>query len=103
MEPGYVISLLKANRALPAISHVCDVDGNILKKFANSVQQEMGEAPAAEKTIAGSRAEDVDAITIAPRTTGIFFTPMAHSRLLAGKHSTWKSMQHHIHLKDKCW
>src|SRR5438034_5358257 len=39
------LSSLKANRSSARISHVCDVDSNILKKFADSVQQEMGEAP----------------------------------------------------------
>src|ERR1700681_258870 len=40
------LSALKANRSAARVSHVCDVDSNILKKFADSVQQEMGEAPA---------------------------------------------------------
>ena len=39
------LSALKANRSAARISHVCDVDSNILKKFADSVQQEMGEVP----------------------------------------------------------
>src|ERR1700678_1344212 len=47
---GYAhLSALKANRSAARISHVCDVDSKILKKFADSVQQEMGEAPVAEK------------------------------------------------------
>ncbi len=43
------LSSLKANKSAARISHVCDVDGNILKKFAANVQQEMGEAPITEK------------------------------------------------------
>src|ERR1700751_4967235 len=43
------LSALKANQRAARISHVCDVDGNILKKFADSAQQHMGEYPAAEK------------------------------------------------------
>src|SRR6201997_4721153 len=47
---GYAhLSSLKANRSAARISHVCDVDGNILNKFANAVQKETGETPAAEK------------------------------------------------------
>ena len=40
------LSSLKANKASARISHVCDVDSNILAKFAKSTEQEMGEAPA---------------------------------------------------------
>src|SRR5438309_9710542 len=43
------LASLKANKSTARISHVCDVDGNILKKFADRTQQEMGEAPVAEK------------------------------------------------------
>src|SRR5579863_9508073 len=43
------LSSLKANRNAARISHVCDVDSNILKKFADTAQQEMGEAPVAVK------------------------------------------------------
>src|SRR5882672_4476108 len=47
---GYAhLASLKANRSAARISHVCDVDSNILKKFADRVQQEMGKAPATEK------------------------------------------------------
>ena len=43
------LSALKANKAAARISHVCDVDTNILKKFADATQKEMGEAPATEQ------------------------------------------------------
>ena len=36
------LSSLKANRNAAHISQVCDVDRNILKKFADAVQREMG-------------------------------------------------------------
>src|SRR5260370_25070517 len=64
---GYAhLSSLKANRSAARISHVCDVDGNILKKFTDAVQREMGEAPTAEKDFrAILELKDVDAITIA--------------------------------------
>src|SRR5207244_12193252 len=57
------LSSLKANRSSARISHVCDVDSNILKKFADSVQQEMGEAPVADKDFRKIlEQKDVDAI-----------------------------------------
>src|SRR6201982_1582915 len=64
---GYAhLSSLKANKSAARISHVCDVDGNILKKFADATQREMGEAPTAEKDFrAILEQKDVDAITIA--------------------------------------
>src|SRR5882724_5208539 len=47
---GYAhLSSLKANRNAARISHVCDVDGAILAKFADATQREMGQAPIAEK------------------------------------------------------
>jgi predicted dehydrogenase len=79
------LSSLKANKSAARISHVCDVDSNILKKFAASVQQEMGEAPVAEKdfrTILEQK--DVDAVTIA--TPDHWHAPMAIAGLQAGKH-----------------
>src|SRR6202795_3604518 len=38
------LAALKANKIAARISHVCDVDANILKKFADTTQREMGEA-----------------------------------------------------------
>ena len=79
------LSALKANRSAARISHVCDVDSNILKKFADSVQQEMGEAPVSEKDFRRIlEQKDVDAITIA--TPDHWHTPMAIAGLQAGKH-----------------
>src|SRR6267154_4495458 len=47
---GYAhLSSLQANKSAARISHVCDVDSNILSKFADSARQEMGEAPATDK------------------------------------------------------
>src|SRR5260370_25583392 len=43
------LASLKANRSAARVSHVCDVDVNILKNVADRTQQEMGEAPVAEK------------------------------------------------------
>jgi predicted dehydrogenase len=79
------LSSLKANKSAARISHVCDVDSNILKKFADSAQHEMGEAPAADKDFRNILArKDVDAITIA--TPDHWHTPMAIAGLQAGKY-----------------
>jgi predicted dehydrogenase len=79
------LSSLKANKDAVRITHVCDVDSNILKKFADSVRQEMGYAPTAEKDFRSIlQQKDVDAITIA--TPDHWHTPMAIAGLQAGKH-----------------
>src|SRR6478672_3505220 len=43
------LSSIKANQGAARISYVCDVDAEILQKFADVTQKEMGEAPKAEK------------------------------------------------------
>src|SRR5438105_14828530 len=49
---GYAhLSSLKANKSAARISHVCDVDGNILKKFADARAREMGEAATSGKDL----------------------------------------------------
>jgi predicted dehydrogenase len=79
------LSSLKVNRSKARISHVCDVDSNILKKFADAVHQEMGEAPVAEKDFRKIlEQKEVDAITIA--TPDHWHAPMAIAGLQAGKH-----------------
>src|SRR5260221_3367428 len=82
---GYAhLAGLKANKSAARISHVCDVDSSILKKFADSVQREMGEAPVAEKDFRRIlEQKDVDAITIA--TPDHWHAPMAIAGLQAGK------------------
>src|ERR1700693_5787203 len=73
---GYAhLSALKANKRAARISHVCDVDSNILKKFADAVQRETGESPATDKDFrAILERKDVDAISIA--TPDHWHTPM---------------------------
>jgi len=79
------LSSLKANKASARISHVCDVDANILKKFADSAQQQMGEATATDRDFRNIlQIKEVDAITIA--TPDHWHTPMAIAALQAGKH-----------------
>ena len=79
------LSSLKANKANARISHVCDVDSNILAKFAKSTEQEMGEAPAYHKDFREIlQIKNVDAITIA--APDHWHAPMAIAGLQAGKH-----------------
>src|SRR6201997_1671907 len=83
---GYAhLSSLKANKSAARISHICDVDANILSKFADATHREMGEAPATDKDFRRILEQrDVDAITIA--TPDHWHTPMAIDGLAAGKH-----------------
>jgi predicted dehydrogenase len=83
---GYAhLAGLRANKNSARISHVCDVDSDILKKFADTTQREMGEAPVAEKDFRKIlERKDVDAITIASPDHS--HTPMALAGLQAGKH-----------------
>jgi predicted dehydrogenase len=79
------LSALKANKDAARIAYVCDVDSNILKKFADATQKEMGEAPATDKDFRHIlEKKDVDAITIA--TPDHWHAPMAILGLQAGKH-----------------
>src|SRR6201981_2683389 len=82
---GYAhLSALKANRSAARISHVCDVDDNILRKFADRAQKLMGETPASEKDFRKILdSTEVDAITIA--APDHWHAPMAIAGLQAGK------------------
>jgi predicted dehydrogenase len=79
------LSALKANKDTAQITYVCDVESDILKKFAGNVQKEMGYAAATEKDFRNVlQQKNVDAITIA--TPDHWHTPMAIAALQAGKH-----------------
>ncbi len=79
------LSSLKANKATARVSHVCDVDSNILKTFAANTQKQLGYAAATDKDFRNIlQQKDVDAITIA--TPDHWHTPMAIAALQAGKH-----------------
>ena len=82
---GYAhLASLKANRSAARITHVCDVDGNILKKFADRAQQEFGEAPVLEKDFRRTLEEkNVDAITIA--TPDHLACAYGHRRIACGQ------------------
>src|SRR5271156_1097471 len=70
------LSALKANKDAACISHVCDVDSNILEKYAGNVQKELGSTPATAQDYRKVLAlKDVDAITIA--TPDHWHTPLA--------------------------
>ena len=79
------LASLKANEKAARISHVCDVESNILNKFAEASQHELGYSSATEKDFRKILEDkDVDAITIA--TPDHWHTPMAILGLQAGKH-----------------
>jgi len=79
------LSSLKANKDTARITHVCDVDSVILKRFAAATESEMGYAPAIDKDFRNVlQQKDVDAITIA--TPEHWHAPMAIAGLQAGKH-----------------
>lgn len=79
------LSALVANRKDARITHVCDVDSNILEKFAGRTAAGMGEKPQADKDFRKTLAsKDVDVITIA--TPDHWHAPMAMLGMQAGKH-----------------
>ena len=79
------LSSLKANKQAAHISHVCDVESNILAKFSKSVQTELNYQAATEKDFRKIlEIKDVDAVTIA--TPDHWHTPMAIAAIQAGKH-----------------
>ncbi len=83
---GYAhLSSLKANASAARVGYICDVESNILAKFAAEAQRELGYAPTAEKDFRNVlAAKEVDAITIA--TPDHWHAPMAILALEAGKH-----------------
>ncbi|MGB6191071.1 MAG: Gfo/Idh/MocA family oxidoreductase [Terracidiphilus sp.] len=79
------LSGLKANQQTARIAAVCDVESNILARFASATEKQLGYAPATEKDFRKLLArKDIDAITIA--TPDHWHTPMAILGLEAGKH-----------------
>jgi len=79
------LSSLKANSDAARITHICDVESNILARFAADVEKEMGYSAATEEDFRRVLDQkDVDAITIA--TPDHWHTPMAIAGLQAGKH-----------------
>ena len=82
---GAHLSSLAANKTAAHISHVCDVETNILAKFAAATQKEVGYAPQSAQDFRRIlELKDIDAVTIA--TPDHWHTPMAIDALAAGKH-----------------
>src|ERR1035438_1121380 len=47
---GYAhLSALMANKDAARVSHICDVDSNILAKFASTAEHELGYVPSSDK------------------------------------------------------
>ena len=79
------LAALKSIENTARVSHICDVDGSILAKFAGDAARTLGYAPAADKDFRQIlQLKDVDAITIA--TPDHWHAPMAIAGLQAGKH-----------------
>lgn len=79
------LSALKANHDSARITHVVDVDSNILSKYAAATEKDMGAAPKTDKDFRKMlESKDVDVITIA--TPEHWHTPMAIAGMQAGKH-----------------
>ncbi len=79
------LSSLQANKKDARITAVCDVDSNILAKFAAATTKAMGEPPRTERDFRNLlAAPDIDVVTVA--TPDHWHTPMAILALQAGKH-----------------
>jgi predicted dehydrogenase len=91
------LSSLDANKDAARITHVVDVDSNILDKFATDTEKELGYAPKKDKDFRKMlESKDVDAITIA--TPDHWHTPIAIAGLHAGKHVyVEKPCSHNVH------
>jgi predicted dehydrogenase len=83
---GYAhLSALQTNQAKARLACVCDVESNVLTKFAAAAQHSLGQAPATEKDFRKILAmREIDAITIA--TPDHWHAPMAILGVQAGKH-----------------
>jgi predicted dehydrogenase len=83
---GYAhLSALKANAEKARVAYVCDVESNILAKFAAEAERELGYAPKSERDFRSLLAmKEIDAVSIA--TPDHWHAPMAIRALEAGKH-----------------
>lgn len=83
---GYAhLSALKANVEKARVAYVCDVESNILAKFASEAEHELGYAPKSERDFRNVLAlKEIDAVSIA--TPDHWHAPMAIRALETGKH-----------------
>ncbi len=83
---GYAhLSALKANAEKSRVAYVCDVESNILAKFAVEAERELGYAPKNERDFRNILAmKEIDAVSIA--TPDHWHAPLAIRALEAGKH-----------------
>jgi predicted dehydrogenase len=79
------LSSLKANQAAARIAYVCDVETNIMAKFAAATEKMTGQAPKTNQDFRKVlELKEIDAITIA--TPDHWHAPLAILGLQAGKH-----------------
>jgi predicted dehydrogenase len=79
------LSSLHANQDHARIAYVCDVETNIMAKFATATEKQMGAAPKTQQDFRKVlELKEIDAITIA--TPDHWHAPMAILGLEAGKH-----------------
>ncbi len=83
---GYAhLSALSANSKSSHVGYICDVETNIMAKFAAEAQKELGYAPQTEGDFRKLlERKDIDAISIA--TPDHWHAPMAIAGVEAGKH-----------------
>jgi predicted dehydrogenase len=83
---GYAhLSALKANAERARVAYICDVESNILARFAAEAERELGYAPKSERDFRNLLAmKEIDAVSIA--TPDHWHAPMAIRALQAGKH-----------------
>jgi len=83
---GYAhLSALKTNAGKARVGYVCDVETNIMARFAAEAQRELGYSPKTEQDFRNALAsKEVDAVSIA--TPDHWHAPMAILALQAGKH-----------------
>ncbi len=79
------LGAIGANKDAAHLAYICDVDSNILDKFANQAQKELGYLPSKQQDFRKAlESKDVDVITIA--TPDHWHAPMSIMGLQAGKH-----------------
>ncbi len=83
---GYAhLSALNGNKSTARLTHVCDVESDILAKYAGAAEKQLGYAPTTNKDFRSMlQSKDIDAITVA--TPDHLHTTIAIWGLQNGKH-----------------